>query len=279
LQNFAGRVAVVTGAASGIGLALASRFAEEGMRVVLADIEEQALEDAVTSLRQREHDVLGVLTDVSKPQAVDDLAQKAFETYGGVNILCNNAGVGGAAVAPWEVTLNDWQWTLGVNLWGVINGIRAFVPEMLERDDEGHVVNTASIAGLIGPGVGTYSVSKHAVVGISEWLYRSLERRGAKVGASVLCPGYVRTNINTSERNRPSELQDELPTTFPPQLQEVLEAGVESGLPPEDVAGLVLEAIRNEQFWIRTENDFDDDIRARTEHILERRNPAPSAYR
>ena len=210
MQEFEGKVAVVTGAASGIGFAMAERFAQEGMHVVLADVEAPALEAAVTRLRQAEHDVLAVVTDVSKAESVEALAQRAFETYGNVHILCNNAGVagaGGSSGPVWEKTQHDWQWAFGVNYWGVVNGIQAFVPRMLAAGEEGHVVNTASIAGVTSNVFGIYGVTKYAVVALSEYLYRSLTETGAKIGASVLCPSFVTTNLGSSDRNRPAELK------------------------------------------------------------------------
>ncbi len=173
MRDFAGKVAVVTGAASGIGFGLASRFAEEGMRVVLADVEEPALEAAVTRLRERDFDVVGVLTDVSDADSVQALADKTLAHFGKVHVVCNNAGVGGGFGKIWEASLKDWQWALNVNLWGVIHGVRTFVPIMLEQGEDGHVVNTASIAGLV-PGTRVYSVTKHAVVALSEALYHNL---------------------------------------------------------------------------------------------------------
>ena len=195
MKEFQGKVAVVTGAASGIGRALAERCAQEGMRVVLAGINEQTLMQASQELQAIGASVLAVQTDVSKAADVEALAQKAFDTYGAVHLLFNNAGVG-AGISLWESTLADWEWTLGVNLWGVIYGIRAFVPRMLEQDTEGHIVNTASIAGLVsGPGLGIYRMTKHGVVTLSETLYHELALRGAKVKVSVLCPGFVNTRI------------------------------------------------------------------------------------
>jgi NAD(P)-dependent dehydrogenase (short-subunit alcohol dehydrogenase family) len=279
MQDFAGKVAVVTGAASGIGLGLATRFAQEGMKVVLADVEQPALDAAVTRLRQQEFDVLGVVTDVSSADAVEDLAQRTLDAYGKVHILCNNAGVGGgAAAAIWEATLKDWRWALGVNLLGVIHGLHAFVPLMLEHGEEGHIVNTASGAGLV-PANRVYSVTKHAVVALSEALYYDLKRVDAKVGASVLCPGIVNTRIMYSGRNRPPELQNvpgaplsEVERARSDRVHALAEA---EGMDPAELAGIVVEAIKNDQFYILTHGDYDNDIRQRMENILARGNPAP----
>ena len=210
MRELEGKVAVVTGAASGIGLGLATRFAEEGMKVVLADIEAPALEAAVSTLRRAERDVIGVRTDVSSYESVEALAAKAVETYGKVHVLCNNAGVGGGNLL-WLTTDQDWRWIMGVNLWGVINGIRAFVPGMIAHGEEGHIVNTASLAGITTPTVDAiYAATKHAVVAISEALYFQLHVTGTKLSASVLCPGFVQTNIVDSARNRPQELRNEV---------------------------------------------------------------------
>jgi NAD(P)-dependent dehydrogenase (short-subunit alcohol dehydrogenase family) len=209
MKDLEGKVAVVTGAASGIGLALATRFAEEGMKVVLADIEGPALDSAVTALRSAGRDVIGVRTDVSSYESVQALAANAADVYGKAHVLCNNAGVGGGNLL-WLTTEKDWQWVFGVNIWGVINGIRAFVPGMVAHGEEGHIVNTSSMAGLATPTMDTiYAASKHAVVAISEALYFQLHVAGSKLSASVLCPGFVRTNILAAARNRPKELQNE----------------------------------------------------------------------
>ncbi|MEX1255288.1 MAG: SDR family NAD(P)-dependent oxidoreductase [Dehalococcoidia bacterium] len=275
MQDFEGKVAVVTGGASGIGLGLATRFAEEGMKVVLADVEAPALEAAVTKLRQQEHDVLGVLTDVSIAESVEDLARKALEAYGKVHVLCNNAGVGGGRGPIWQSSFNDWQWVFGVNFWGVLHGIRTFVPIMLGHGEEGHVVNTASMAGLVS-GAGIYGVTKHAVVSLSESLYLHLQMAQAKLGASVLCPGFVSTNIADAERNRPAELQNESGaplSEFEQAIRDRMRGQISGGMPPEQVAGIVVEAIRAGQFWITTTDEFDEIVRTRMEGILERRNP------
>ncbi len=205
MRNFQDKVAVVTGAASGIGYALAERFAQEGMRVVLADIEKDALAAAEARLSQHDKRVLAVVTDVSKAESVEALAQKTLDAFGAVHIVCNNAGVGNPAVPIWENTLADWQWVLGVNLWGVVHGIRTFVPILLRQGEPGHVVNTASMAGLTSTArLGIYCASKHAVVAISETLHAELAAINSAVKVSVLCPSFVKTNIADSSRNRPA---------------------------------------------------------------------------
>lgn len=279
MRDFEGKVAVVTGGASGIGLAMATRFAQEGMKVVLGDVEQPALEAAVTRLRQQEFDVLGVVTDVSSLPSVENLAREAIERFGKVNVLCNNAGVGGSrAERIWNATMKDWEWLLGVNLWGAIHGIRTFVPLMLANGEEGHVVNTASMAGL-AQGNRPYSVSKHAVVALSEALYDGLTLDKAKVGASVLCPGLTITNLPGAERNRPENLQNAAGEGAPPRDPQAAAANrkwlEETGLPPERTAEIVLQAIKDNQFYILTHDEYDGVIRERFENILSRRNPEP----
>jgi NAD(P)-dependent dehydrogenase (short-subunit alcohol dehydrogenase family) len=275
MQDFEGKIAVVTGAASGIGNALAERFARAGMKVVPADVEEPALEAAVRELKQREHDVIGVRTDVSSAESVEELARQTLAAYGKVHVLCNNAGVGGGRGLVWQSSLQDWQWLLGVNFWGVVHGIRAFLPIMLAQGEEGHVVNTASLAGLTA-GSGIYGVTKHAVVSLSEALHLQLQLIQSKISVSALCPGFVRTNITNASRNRPAELQNE---DEPPldgveeEIRAAMERAVQGGLAPAEVAEIVLDAIRKEQFWILTTDEFDGAVRGRVDGILARRNP------
>ena len=277
MKEFQGKVAVVTGAASGIGRALAGKSAQEGMKVVLADIEEQALMQASQELKAAGASVLAVQTDVSKAGDVEALAQKAFDTYGAVHLLFNNAGVGAGAII-WESTLADWEWTLGVNLWGVIHGIRTFVPLMLGQQTEGHIVNTASIAGLTsGPGLGIYKVTKHGIVTLSETLYHELALRGAHIKVSVLCPGFVSTQILDSARNRPVQLQND-PTEerMGPESEAMLHfmrQAVQAGMPTHQVADIVFQAIRDETFYILTHPEWKEAIRVRMEDILQERNP------
>jgi NAD(P)-dependent dehydrogenase (short-subunit alcohol dehydrogenase family) len=277
MREFAGRVAVVTGAASGIGRAMATRFAQEGMRVVLADVEEAALDRAVEELRSSGATVEMVVCDVSRHEDVEQLAHRTLEAFGAVHVVCNNAGVGGGFGRIWEASLADWRWVLDVNLWGVIHGVRTFVPIMLERGDEGHIVNTASVAGLV-PGTRVYSVSKHAVVALSEALYHGLAQVGARVHASVLCPGLINTRIMYGYRNRPPELFDTPGVAASPaevaRAERIAQQAQSTGLPPEKLADLVLQAIRSEQLYILTDPERDADISARMESILARRNPA-----
>src|SRR5215213_2544837 len=208
MKEFSGKVAVITGAASGIGRGLAEACAREGMKVVLADVDEAALAQAERELKDAGAEVLAVRTDVSKADDVEALARRALDAFGAVHLLFNNAGVG-AGTTVWESTLADWEWVLGVNLWGVIHGVRTFVPLMLEQADECHIVNTASMAGLVsGPALGVYKVTKHGVVALSETLCCELAIMRSKIGVSVLCPGGVNTRIMDSERVRPAGLRN-----------------------------------------------------------------------
>jgi NAD(P)-dependent dehydrogenase (short-subunit alcohol dehydrogenase family) len=284
MQEFDGKVAVVTGAASGMGRAFAERFAQEGMKVVLADIEEEALEKAVLELRRKEFEVLGVVTDVSKPEAVENLARRAIDAYGKVHLLFNNAGVSGELCFIWEATPRDWQWTMGVNLWGVVHGMRTFVPLMLAHGEVGHIVNTASIAGLIS-GWGIYGVTKQAVVAMSESLAAQLQLIDARIGVSVLCPSAVNTNIPTSRRNRPPDLindADDPANVITPQMQryrERMNAALAFGKDPAEIADIVYNAIRNGDFYILTHPDQQEErVRARAETIISRRAPRPPAF-
>ena len=271
------RVAVVTGAASGIGRALAQRFAAEEMRLVLADIDGSALADVERSLRSVAPEVLAVPTDVSQRESVERLADAAFDAFGAVHILCNNAGVIGTSAPAWEATEADWQWTLGVNLWGVIHGVRAFVPRMIAGGEDGHVVNTASIGGLMsGGGVTAYSVSKYGVVALSEAMYAELTASGLPIGVSVLCPGLVQTQIFEAVRNRPPELRnDSAPNEFVGPTADYLRAALPEGMPPEDVAEQVLQAIRDRRLYVLTHEESLEGIRTRMENILAGRNPSP----
>jgi NAD(P)-dependent dehydrogenase (short-subunit alcohol dehydrogenase family) len=277
MQEFRGKVAVVTGAASGIGWALAERSAQEGMKVVLADIEEPALARAAAALAAAGATVLAVPTDVSKLPDVENLARRTLQAFGAVHLLFNNAGVG-AGSSPWESTDADWQWVLGTNLWGVIHGLRVFVPIMLSQGAEGHIVNTASIAGLLPyHPCAAYQTTKFAVVGLSENLYHSLAQRGAQVKASVLCPGWVRTQIMTSERNRPAELRNPPAAPPPPEalaaIQYMLRA-LEAGLQPQAVAACVFDAIREERFYIIVgDAAYRPVLQQRMEDVLLARNP------
>ena len=277
MKEFANKVAVVTGAASGIGRAIAEHCAREHMHLVLADIEEPALTEAASALRTRGATVLAVQTDVATPSDIDALARKTRDAFGAVHLLVNNAGVG-AGGSAWDSTLADWKWVIAVNLWGVIYGMRTFVPIMLGQNVEAHIVNVASVAGLLPiHASAAYQVTKHAVVALSENTYYSLKLQNAKVKVSVLCPGWVRTRIMDSERNRPADLRN------PPALQQLApeteavlqyyRSQCEAGLDPAVVAQMVFDGMRAERFYILTTTDFDPVIQARLESILRRLDP------
>jgi NAD(P)-dependent dehydrogenase (short-subunit alcohol dehydrogenase family) len=281
MKDFQGKVAVVTGAASGIGRALAEKSAALGMKVVLADVEESALKQAEAELQASGAQVLAVRTDVSQADEVEALAKITFETYGAVHLLFNNAGVA-AGTTVWESSLADWKWVLGVNLWGVIHGMHFFVPRMLAQDSEGHIVNTASSAGLVASsGLGIYKVSKHGVVTLSETLALELATRGARLKASVLCPEWVNTRIIDAERNRPQALQNALEeqhtspetTAMAEMVIQVMRQLAQAGLPPAQVAEMVFDAIRQEQFYILTHPTTKQAVQVRMEAILQERLP------
>lgn len=271
MEDLKGKVAVVTGGASGIGLAMATRFAAEGMHVLLADIEAGALDDAAAALRAEGASVRTSICDVSDADDMDELAADARDTFGAVHILCNNAGVGSGGQMQ-SLTTRDWEWCLGVNLWGVIHGLRVFLPAMLEQN-EGHIVNTASVAGLFAaPFMGPYNASKFAVVAISETLYNELAMGGSQVGVSVLCPAWVNTRIHESERNRPESLRnDAMPEADAAAsgMRDLLKGVIESGLPPEEVAGQVLEAVQQKRFYILTHPNSKEAVRGRMQAILD----------
>ena len=219
-----------------------------------------------------------MVTDVAKAEAVENLAQKTVAAFGGVHIVCNNAGVGGGFGPSWTQPLQNWEWGFGVNLWGVIHGIRTFVPILLKQDTEGHIVNTASMAGLLSsPFMSVYDATKFAVVTISESLHLELAMQHAKVKVSVLCPGFVNTNIATSDRNRPAQLQpgEQQFSESEMAVASIMFAGIAAGTPPAEVAEKVFAAIQNEQFYIFSHPGFLTAVRTRMEAILEQRNPEP----
>lgn len=270
MNAFQGKVAVITGAASGIGRALADRCALEGMRLVLADIEKEALQKADAELRAAGATTLAVETDVARAESVANLADKAWEEFGGVHLLFNNAGVGGGS-SLWESSLEDWEWVIGVNLWGVIHGVRSFVPRMIAQNEEGCVVNTASVAGLISsPGLGVYKVAKHGVVTLSETLRHELALHGSKIRACVLCPGFVQTRILESERNRPGGASNPAPLSpADAAIREQVRQGVESGMSSAEAAEATFAAIREGRFYILTHPEYNAAIRLRMEEILQ----------
>jgi len=266
----------VTGAASGIGRALASAFAGAGMRVVLADVEQDALDDSAHAVAKIAPAAIAVRTDVSKAADVEALADAAERAFGGVQVVCNNAGVALSGLS-WQHTLADWEWVLGVNLWGVIHGIRTFVPRLLAAKTEAHVVNTGSIAGLLsGPGMAVYGASKHGVVTISESLHYELRMLRAPIGVSVLCPGRVATNIMDADRNRPASLAA-APPPGADAARDAAKARLAAGMPPERVATCVVDAIRTNRFWVLSHPEWKEYVRIRLEDVLQDRNPSPEA--
>jgi NAD(P)-dependent dehydrogenase (short-subunit alcohol dehydrogenase family) len=274
MKDFAGKTAVVTGAASGIGRALAQRFVDARMQVVLADIEKDALDRAVRELEERQHRVIGVVTDTMRKESVNALAERAIAAFGKVHVLCNNAGIAamrGGIKPVWETSDTDWQWTMGVNFWGVLYGLQAFVPHMVGHGESGHIVNTASLAGLM-PGGGPYGVSKHGVLALTESLDRDLKDRNARIGASVLCPGFVNTNIFNAERNRPAALSDK-GANVASEFTEAGRAMLAMGKQPAEVADIVFKSIEEERFYILPHPAWDEFVRSRVEHVLARGAP------
>lgn len=277
MKDLVGKVAVVTGAASGIGRATASRFAAEGMKVVLGDIEEKPLNAVRAELADNGATVLAVPTDVAKGESMDSLLERTLEQFGGVHLVHLNAGVAGGGFS-WQLSEADWQWVLGVNLWGVIHGVRTFVPAMIERGEPGHIVMTASMAGLTSNAfLGPYNVSKHGVVTLAETLVKELHMTGAKIGVSVLCPGWVNTGISASARNRPDDLRNaaggmsDLGTG-------TIKTVIEGGMAPSDVAGEVLRAVTEERFYVLTHPEWKSMIQTRLDDILLDRAPTPSSF-
>lgn len=267
-----GKVAVVTGAASGIGYGLADRFARGGLNVVVADVEEQRLDDAAAKIRAHGTEVLAVPTDVSDEGAVEALASASFERFGTVHVLCNNAGVAPKS-DPWFGPVSSWHWVMGVNFWGVVHGVRAFLPRMLEQA-EGHIVNTASVAGLLPGFAASYDASKHAVVAMTEHLYRTVKLAGLPVGVSVLCPGWVNTNIVDAERNWPAGLGDTPPAAIHTEITEAsLRQTLQGAASPELVADLVAEAVEEGRYWVFTESEFLGIAGRRWDSIGERLEP------
>ena len=275
MKEFRGRTAVITGAASGIGLELARRAAAEGMNLVLADIEATKLDAAAARLGIDAGRILAQRTDVSREDEVKALADAAFARFGGVHLLCNNAGVGLTRVS-WELSTADWNWVLGVDLWSVIHGVQHFVPRMLQQAEGGHVVNTSSVAGLLStPGMAAYNVAKHGVVTLSETLYGELLAAKAKVGVSVLCPAWVPTAIHESGRNRQERFGEASQATgLSATYEQRMASAVKSGrLTAADMAGEVFSAVMEDRFYVIPHRKINNAIQLRMDDILNLRNP------
>ncbi|MFM7062986.1 MAG: SDR family NAD(P)-dependent oxidoreductase [Actinomycetes bacterium] len=280
IEDLTGKVAVVTGAASGIGRVLAGRLAASGARLVLADIEDGPLEEVASALRDGGAEVVAVHADVSKADDVERIGMTAMDVYGALHLCVNNAGVAGGGLA-WEVPLDEWDWVLGVNLYGVIHGLRSFVPRIIESGG-GHVVNIASMAGLTSnPGMAAYNVTKHSVVTLSETLALDLSLTHPEVGVTVVCPGWVRTQINRSERNRPERPGSALDhdrgagggTELQFDLRAIVDGLIESGLEPDDVADMIVEAVRTGRFTVLTHPGWQSMVTRRVEGLLAGEQP------
>jgi len=276
MKQLENRVAVITGGASGIGRGMAHAFAREGMKLVIGDVERSALDEAVALHEAQGTEVVGVECDVSSADSVANLARQTLDAFGAVHVLCNNAGVSGSSTghAIWEASADEWDWVMGVNLMGVVHCNRSFVPIMIEQDTEGHIVSTASIAGLI-PGAGVYGITKHAVVALSECLWNDLRDRGTKLKASVLCPGWVNTRIMQSERNRPEaprEALNEQSAARGEMMRKTVEGLIQAGLDPAEVGRMVVDAVKRERFYILT-HPWNEMIEQRVENVLQDRDP------
>lgn len=278
MENFESGTAVITGGASGMGLAFAHRFADAGMNIVLGDIEAEPLAMAEASIAAKGVKVMPVRSDVAKAEEIEALAEKSYQRFGKVNVLCNNAGIGGSPGNTWELSQKDWEWVIDVDLWSVINGVRSFVPRMIAGGEPAHVVNTASVAGLVSGAVGgPYTVAKFGVVALSEQLYFELGRAGHNIGVSVLCPGFVNTNIFDSGRNRQAEYgeSENTPTPDAEQRRAMLNAMRSQMMQPGEIAELVFEAVRSRNLYIiPTGSDaLEGAVKTRLENVVERRNP------
>ncbi|AZV59151.1 SDR family NAD(P)-dependent oxidoreductase [Clostridium sp. AWRP] len=273
--EFKDKVAVVTGAASGIGLAIAKRCASEGMKIVLADIEEDSLIKAEEELRVFKADLLLVVCDVSKEKDIQLLSKKTIEAFGKIDLLFNNAGVSTGGLL-WQNSEADWKWVLGVNLFGVINSIKTFIPIMMKQNNECHIINTSSIAGLTSaPGNSIYGVSKHGIINISETLYYELKLARAKIDVAVVCPSFVKTRLIDAERNRPEEFKspESVQSQQKEMINQVFNKGVLNGISPEKVSEKIFEGIRNKKFYIFTDDDCKAIIKQRMEDILNEKSP------
>ena len=276
MRDLAGKIGVVTGAASGIGLALSRRLGADGMRVMMADVEEPALAASARRLAAEGIETATAVTDVSNAESVDALARATLERFGAVHVVCNNAGVAGGGGPAWQVPLPIWNWIVGVNLFGIVHGIRSFVPHLIAQG-EGHVVNTASVAGLLaGPYGSPYNATKHAAVAVSESLYHELAAIGSPVGVSVLCPGFVRTRIHEADRNWPASYGPRPAVLERPgsdEARRTVRQAIESGLDPAIIAAAVRDAIIGDRFWILTHPQLNDRVLDRYRGAIEGHNP------
>jgi NAD(P)-dependent dehydrogenase (short-subunit alcohol dehydrogenase family) len=284
--NLAGKTAVITGAASGIGLATAERFLQAGMKVVIADINAESIEKHVTRLKSDGHSVEGKVTDVTSESSVRELAEFTMNKFGNIHILCNNAGIGGGAAddkSLWEASITDWKWVLDINVWGVIHGIRVFTPLMLAHGQEGHIINTASKAGLIF-GTSLYSTSKHTVIALTEALYAQLKQVNSKLAVSVLCPGAVNTDLNSnSNRIRPVDnastenpnlLNEDIslsPNNFMSTYQSTVQTRMAAGKEPYEIAEMLIQGLQSGDFYIMPSRLEDAVVDERFKNIQERK--------
>jgi NAD(P)-dependent dehydrogenase (short-subunit alcohol dehydrogenase family) len=283
MKDFSGKVAVITGGASGIGKAIGLKLGQRGSKIVLADVEQSALDRAIDDLRREDIDAIGYVTDVSKIDAVESLAKRSFEHFGAVHLLFNNAGVAAGEDAElWNTPFNDLVWLFGVNWWGVVHGVRAFMPLLVAQNEEAHVVNTISGAGLLTlPSTATYSATKAAVLAYTEALHFQLQAANSPVKASLLIPGphTIATGIYSAARNKPPELQGDEPPVLGSieALQDMIEAATGKRLEvtsSEELADVTLEAIRRDQFWISPQNEkFVKALRLKVENIVGQRTP------
>ena len=274
MRDVAGKVAVITGGASGIGRGMAEAFAAAGMKLVIADVDEARAVETARALEASGAKAIAVRTDVSKPAEVEALAQRALDAFGAVHVVCNNAGVAYGGLPTWQSTVEDWTWIVGVNLMGVVHGVRTFTPLLIEQG-EGHIVNTASVAGLITVGGNAlYAVTKHAVVALSESLWNELAAAARGVHVSVLCPGFINTDlIRTSQRNAPAAVRQQHPDLFDGADARQMQALLANAMSPAKVGDAVLSAIREQRFWILPSPELAPAVRHRCENVIEERDP------